>query len=65
MATICGGSLALFDAGVAVVRPVGGVACGMVSRTKADSDELEDYTILTDILVRLSKACVCIVQHVY
>jgi polyribonucleotide nucleotidyltransferase len=50
MATICGGSLALFDAGVAVVRPVGGVACGMVSRTKADSDELEDYTILTDIL---------------
>ena len=57
MATVCGGSLALFDAGVSMLHPVAGVACGLVSRkskTVAD-DELEEYSILTDILV-----CTCV-----
>ena len=57
MATVCGGSLALFDAGVSMLHPVAGVACGLVSRkskTVAD-DELEQYSIITDILV-----CTCV-----
>jgi polyribonucleotide nucleotidyltransferase len=42
MATICGGSLALMDAGVPVKRPVAGVAMGLVM-------EGNRYAILTDI----------------
>lgn len=43
MATVCGGSLALMDAGVPVAKPVAGVAMGMVM-------EGGEYAILTDIL---------------
>ena len=42
MATICGGSLSLMDAGVPLRAPVAGVAMGLVK-------EGEDYAILTDI----------------
>jgi polyribonucleotide nucleotidyltransferase len=42
MATICGGILALMDAGVPIKAPVGGVAMGLVK-------EGERYAILTDI----------------
>jgi polyribonucleotide nucleotidyltransferase len=42
MATICGGSLSLMDAGVPLRSPVAGVAMGLVK-------EGEDYAILTDI----------------
>jgi len=42
MATICGGSLALMDAGVPVSAPVAGVAMGLVKEGDA-------YAILTDI----------------
>ncbi|MFZ4602902.1 MAG: polyribonucleotide nucleotidyltransferase [Caulobacterales bacterium] len=43
MATVCGGSLALMDAGAPLARPVAGVAMGLI---------LEDYgfEVLTDIL---------------
>ncbi|MBY0447119.1 MAG: polyribonucleotide nucleotidyltransferase [Hyphomonadaceae bacterium] len=43
MASVCGGSLALMDAGVPLTRPVAGVAMGLI---------LEDYgfEVLTDIL---------------
>jgi polyribonucleotide nucleotidyltransferase len=43
MATVCGASLALMDAGVPLARPVAGVAMGLI---------LEDYgfEVLTDIL---------------
>ncbi|MGE3301954.1 MAG: polyribonucleotide nucleotidyltransferase [Hyphomonadaceae bacterium] len=43
MATVCGSSLALMDAGVPLTRPVAGVAMGLI---------LEDYgfEVLTDIL---------------
>jgi len=44
MATVCGGSMALMDAGVPIKRGVSGVAMGMVSR------EDGKYAILTDIL---------------
>jgi polyribonucleotide nucleotidyltransferase len=43
MASVCGSSLALMDAGVPVKAPVAGVAMGLVK-------ENEDYAVLTDIL---------------
>ena len=43
MATVCGGSLALMDAGVPIGKPVAGVAMGLVK-------EGEAVAILTDIL---------------
>jgi polyribonucleotide nucleotidyltransferase len=42
MATICGATLALMDAGVPITSPVGGVAMGLVK-------EGDKYAILTDI----------------
>jgi len=43
MASVCGGSLSLFDAGVPVKKPVAGVAMGLVKEDK-------NVEILTDIL---------------
>lgn len=43
MATVCGGSLALMDAGVPVKSPVSGVAMGLIK-------EGEQVVVLTDIL---------------
>jgi polyribonucleotide nucleotidyltransferase len=42
MATVCGGSLAMMDAGVPIAAPVAGIAMGLVK-------EGEKYAILTDI----------------
>jgi polyribonucleotide nucleotidyltransferase len=42
MASVCGSTLALLDAGVAITRPVAGIAMGLIR-------EEEDYIILTDI----------------
>ena len=43
MATVCGTSLALMDAGVPLVRPVAGIAMGLIK-------EGDDYAVLSDIL---------------
>ncbi|MEA3015883.1 MAG: polyribonucleotide nucleotidyltransferase, partial [Sphingomonadales bacterium] len=43
MATVCGGSLALMDAGVPIKRPVSGIAMGLIK-------EGEDFAVLSDIL---------------
>lgn len=43
MATVCGSTLALLDAGVKMKRPVAGVAMGLIS-------DGEKYAVLTDIL---------------
>ncbi len=43
MASVCGGSLALFDAGVPMQKPVAGISVGMIS------DE-NGYQLITDIL---------------
>ena len=43
MATVCGTSLALMDAGVPIGRPVAGIAMGLIL-------EDDDYAILSDIL---------------
>ncbi len=42
MATVCGGSLALFDVGVPMLAPVAGVAMGLIKRG-------EDFAIMSDI----------------
>lgn len=43
MASVCGTSLSLMDAGVPIAAPVAGIAMGLVK-------EDEDYVVLTDIL---------------
>ncbi|XP_066979423.1 polyribonucleotide nucleotidyltransferase 1, mitochondrial [Macrobrachium rosenbergii] len=48
MATVCGGSLALMDAGVHISSPAAGVAIGLV--TRYNKKQIEDYKLLTDIL---------------
>lgn len=53
MATVCGGSLALMDAGVPILAPAAGVAIGLVTKySESDPTELTDYRLLTDILVK-------------
>lgn len=54
MASICGGSLALMDAGVPISQPAAGVAIGLITKYDDDNDKnIKDYRILTDILVRI------------
>lgn len=52
MASICGGSLALMDAGVPITEPAAGVAIGLITNYDNDVKHMKDYRILTDILVR-------------
>jgi len=42
MASVCGSTLALMDAGVPIERPVAGIAMGLIK-------EMDDYVVLTDI----------------
>lgn len=44
MASVCGGTLALMDAGVPIKRPVAGISIGLVS------DENGRYELITDII---------------
>jgi polyribonucleotide nucleotidyltransferase len=43
MATVCGGALALMDAGVPIARPVSGIAMGLIK-------EGDDFAVISDIL---------------
>ena len=47
MASVCGGCLALMDAGVKIKKPVAGVAMGLITDAEKPNDR---YAILTDIL---------------
>jgi polyribonucleotide nucleotidyltransferase len=49
MATVCGGSLALMDAGVPMVRPVAGISIGLCAEYGAN-DKIAQYKLLTDII---------------
>ncbi len=49
MATVCGGCLALMDAGVPVTRPVGGVSIGLCTEHDAQN-KITNYKLLTDII---------------
>ena len=56
MASICGASLALFDAGVPMTTATAGVACGLVTQSDfQDSNSFPNYKILTDISVSDAK----------
>ena len=43
MATVCGSSLAMMDAGIPLKRPVAGIAMGLIK-------EAEKFAVLSDIL---------------
>jgi polyribonucleotide nucleotidyltransferase len=49
MATVCGGTLALLDAGVPLIRPVAGISIGICTEHD-DLDKISDYRLLTDII---------------
>ncbi len=49
MASVCGGTLALLDAGVPMVRPVGGISIGICTEHD-DLDKITRYKLLTDII---------------
>lgn len=49
MASICGGTLSLMDAGVPLLAPVAGISVGLVSE-RDESGTISNYTMLTDIL---------------
>ncbi|HLN53206.1 MAG TPA: polyribonucleotide nucleotidyltransferase [Lentimicrobium sp.] len=45
MATVCAGTMALMDAGVKLIKPVSGIAMGLIADTKTNR-----YAVLSDIL---------------
>ncbi len=48
MASVCGGTLALLDAGVPMIRPVAGISVGIC--TEYSGDTISKYQLLTDII---------------
>jgi polyribonucleotide nucleotidyltransferase len=49
MASVCGGSLALMDAGVPMIRPVAGISIGLCTEY-SDPRTISRYKLLTDII---------------
>ena len=49
MASVCGGCLALMDAGVPMTRPVSGISIGLCTEHD-DQDKITQYKLLTDII---------------
>ena len=49
MATVCGGSLALMDAGVPLIRPVAGISIGICAEYDGNG-AIARYQLLTDII---------------
>jgi len=51
MASVCGSSLSLMDAGVPIKKAVAGIAMGLMTKSKVKSQKskVNDYMILTDI----------------
>src|SRR5437762_1704625 len=49
MASVCGGMLALMDAGVPIKTPVAGISVGLVTEF-GDGGDLKRYELLTDII---------------
>ena len=48
MASVCGGSLSMMDAGVPIKRPVSGIAMGLILEVDAKGNR--DFAVLSDIL---------------
>jgi polyribonucleotide nucleotidyltransferase len=49
MASVCGGSLALMDAGVPLIRPVAGISVGICTNHD-EKDMISEYRLMTDII---------------
>ena len=49
MASVCGGMLALMDAGVPIKTPVAGISVGLVTEND-DNGQMKRYELLTDII---------------
>jgi len=49
MATVCGGTLALMDAGVPITRPVAGISIGICTESD-EAGKVSRYQLLTDIM---------------
>ncbi len=49
MASVCAGTMALLDAGVPMIRPVGGISVGLVTES-TDDGALKSYKMLLDII---------------
>jgi len=49
MASVCGGTLALLDAGVPILSPAAGVAVGLVTQPSDDTNETRKHVVLLDI----------------
>lgn len=49
MASVCGGTLALMDAGVPMIRPVAGISVGICTELDANK-KIARYQLLTDII---------------
>ena len=49
MASVCGGTLALMDAGVPMIRPVAGISVGICTEYN-DAGTISRYQLLTDII---------------
>ncbi|MDB6131448.1 MAG: pnp [Verrucomicrobiales bacterium] len=49
MASVCGGTLALMDAGVPMIRPVAGISVGICTE-HGENDQITGYELLTDII---------------
>jgi polyribonucleotide nucleotidyltransferase len=49
MASVCGGTLALLDAGVPLTRPVAGISVGICTEMSGDK-KISRYQLLTDII---------------
>ncbi|MEI7911702.1 MAG: KH domain-containing protein, partial [Verrucomicrobiota bacterium] len=49
MASVCAGTMALLDAGVPLVRPVGGISVGLVTESN-EQGALKSYKMLLDII---------------
>lgn len=50
MATVCGGSMALMDAGIPLQEHVAGLSVGLVTEVDSSTGTVNEYRILTDIL---------------
>lgn len=50
MASVCGSTLALMDAGVPIKKPVAGIAIGLVANTNEGAINLESYELVTDMI---------------
>ena len=50
MASVCGGSLSLLQAGVPIKKPIAGIAMGLITEDSDGSNQNSRYAVLSDIL---------------